>query len=118
MNLVFAIVQIVVALSAGAVCLWQFAVKRGPNDYSLGATLLVGILLLAQIVVSIVAPIVGNHATGDPLEFWMYLITAMVLPFGGGFWALIDRRRSANLVLLVIHLAVAIMMYRMMVIWL
>jgi len=115
--LVFTLVQIAVALAAAVVCLWQFALRRGPNDFSLGATLLVGVLLVAQIVVSIVAPLTGNRAQGDPLEFWMYLVTATLIPFGVGFWALIDRRRSANLVLAVVSLAVAVMLYRMLVIW-
>lgn len=118
MILWFAIAQIAIALLAALVCLWQFARRRGPNDYTLGATLLVGVLLVAQIVISIVAPLVGNAANGDPLEFWMYLVTATLLPFGAGFWALIDRKRAAaNLVLFVVDVAVAVMLYRMLVIW-
>jgi len=79
--------------------------------------LAVGLLLLAQIVIAIVAPFAGNPPSGDPLEFWMYLIVAAVLPFAAGFWALVDRKRTANLVLLVVHLSVAVMLYRMLVIW-
>lgn len=117
MILWFAIAQIALALAAAGVALAVFARGSAPNDYSLGATLLVGVLLLAQIVVAIVAPFAGNAPVGDPLEFWMYLIVAAVLPFGAGFWALVDRRRSANLVLLVVHVSVAVMVYRMLVIW-
>lgn len=117
MILWFAVAQIVVAVLAGVVCLIEYARKRGPNDYTLGATALLGLLLIAQIVVAILAPLNGNQATGDPLEFWMYLIVAVMIPFGVGFWALIDRRRSANLVLLIANFAVAVMIYRMAVIW-
>lgn len=113
----FAITQIAVAVIAAIVCLVEFLRKRSPNDYTLGATLVVGVLLVAQVVVAIVQPLVGNPAIGDPLEFWMYLIVALVLPFAAGFWALVDRRRSANLVLFVVCLAVAVMVYRMLVIW-
>lgn len=113
----FGYAQIVWAAIAATVCLVEFARKRTPNDYTLGATALVGVLLLAQVVVSIVQPILGNAASGDPLEFWMYLIVALALPFGAGFWALVDRRRSANLVLVIVNLAIAVMVYRMMVIW-
>ena len=113
----FGIVQVVVALLAMVVCIVEYARKRGPNDYTLGATLLVGLLLIAQVVVSIVAPFAGNAPTGDPLEFWMYLIVALLIPFGAAFWALVDRRRTANLVLVVVNFAVAVMLYRMMVIW-
>ena len=111
-----------VAVSAGAllsavVCLVVGARKHPPNDNTMGATLLVALLLLAQIIVSIVAPLAGNPATGDPLEFWMYLIVAFALPPGAGFWALVDRTRWANIVLAVVHFAVAVMVYRMLVIW-
>lgn len=113
----FTITQIVVAICAGALCVITFARKRAPGDWALGATLLSGLLLIAQIVVAIVQPFVGNEPVGDPLEFWMYLVFATLLPFGAGIWALIDRRRSANLVLLVVALSVAVMVYRMAVIW-
>lgn len=118
MILWFAVAQIAVGLLAGAVGLWQWALKRGTNDYTLGATLLVGLLLIVQIVVAIVQPLVGNPSAGDPLEFWMYLVVAAILPFGAGFWALLDRKRSANLVLLLVNVSVAVMLYRMLVIWL
>lgn len=117
MILWFAIAQIAVGLLGALVSLWVFARKQGPNDYTLGAALLLGLLLLAQIVVAIIAPFAGNSAVGDPLEFWMYLITAAALPFGVGIWALIDRKRTANLVLAVMQLSVAVMLFRMLVIW-
>lgn len=113
----FGIAQIAWAMIAGLVCLVEFARKRGPNDYTLGATAILGLLLVVQLVVSIVQPLAGNPPIGDPLEFWMYLIVALLLPFGTGFWALVDRRRTANLVLVVVNLAVAVMVYRMLVIW-
>lgn len=113
----FAVTQIVIGVAAALVCLVEFLRSRTPNDYTLGATLLLGVLLVAQVVVSIVQPVIGNQPQGDLLEFWMYLITALVLPFGAALWALIDRKRTANLVLVVVNLAVAIMLYRMFVIW-
>ena len=117
MILWFAIAQIVAALLSALVSLVVFMRRSAPNDYVLGGTLLVGALLLAQIVMAIIAPLAGNAPVGDPLEFWMYLVVAAALPFGAGFWALIDRKPSANLVLIVVHLAVAVMLYRMLVIW-
>lgn len=106
-----------VALLAAILCLVRGLRGRAPNDYTMGATALVGILLLVQIVVSIVQPVVGNHAAGDSLEFWMYLVLATFLPFGAGFWALIDRTRWSNIVLAIVHVSVAVMTYRMFVIW-
>ncbi len=113
----YSIATIVVSLIAALVCGFEGLRKRQPNDYTMGATLLTALMLLAQIIIAIVAPFVGNRATGDPLEFWMYLIVAFALPLGAGFWALIDRTRTANLILAVSGLSVAVMTYRMMVIW-
>lgn len=113
----FSYLQIGVATLAALIVLVEFIRARTPNDISLGATALVGVLLVVQVVVSIMQPLMGNTATGDPLEFWLYLIVAVVLPFAAGFWALIDRKRSANLVLFIVNLSVAVMLYRMMVIW-
>lgn len=109
--------QIAIATLAALLCLFEFVRGRTPNDYTLGATIVVGVLLVAQLIVSIVQPAVGNPAAGDPLEFYMYLIVALVLPFAAALWALIDRRRSANLVLVVVNISVAVMLYRMLVIW-
>lgn len=117
MILWYAIAQIVVALLGMVLCLIASARRRGPDDFTLGATLLVGLLLIAQLVVSIAQPLSGNAPAGDPLEFWMYLIVALLLPFGAAFWALLDRTRWANLVLGIVHFSVAVMIYRMLVIW-
>lgn len=109
--------QIGLALIVAVLCLINFGRKMGPNDITLGGTLLVALFLLVQIVVAIVAPLAGNPPTGDLLEFWMYLITAFALPIGAGIWALADRSRWSNLILSVAALAVAVMVYRMHYIW-
>ncbi|MGO1434184.1 MAG: hypothetical protein ACTHYD_04175 [Canibacter sp.] len=117
MSVIFAGVQIVIAVLAGLFCFGTALVKRGPNDYTLGATALVTLLLLAQVVVAIVMPFVGNAASGDLLEFWMYLIVAIAIPPIAIVWALIDKSLWANAVLGLVHLAIAVMVYRMLVIW-
>ncbi|WP_336659050.1 hypothetical protein [Leucobacter sp. USHLN153] len=117
MILWFAVVLIALAILAAGLCAVEALRKRAPNDYTMGATLVVALLLIAQVVIAIAAPFAGNAPLGDPLEFWMYLIVALLLPLGAGFWALVDRTRWANLVLAVVHLSVAVMTYRMLVIW-
>lgn len=113
----FGVLLIALALAAALACLWVFIRGRAPNDLALGASALVGLGLVVQIVIAALAPALGNPPQGDPLEFWMYLIVAAVLPFAAGFWALIDRRRSGNLVLIVVHVSVAVMLGRMLVLW-
>lgn len=106
-----------VAVAAGLLCLIASLLKRSPDDFTLGATLLVEILLIVQVVIAIVAPFVGNYPTGSALEFWTYLVTAVILLPLAGIWSLIERNRWSTLVLAVANLAVAIMAYRMLHIW-
>jgi hypothetical protein len=114
----FTTVQVAVAVVAGVLCLVLGFAGRVPNDITLGATALVELLLVAQLVTAIVAPAAGNPPSGDPLEFYTYLVSALLLPVAGGFWALVERSRWSTVVLGVVCLAIAVMVYRMNVIWL
>ena len=113
----FTAVQVVVALLAGLLCLVLGFVGRQPSDLTLGSIALVEVLLIAQLVVTIVAPAVGNDPSGSLAEFYIYLISALLLPLAGGFWALIERSRWSTVVLGVVGLAIAVMLYRMGQIW-
>ncbi|MEY2847491.1 MAG: hypothetical protein RI885_156 [Actinomycetota bacterium] len=113
----FTTAQVVVAVIAGLGCLVLGFAKRAPDDFTLGATALVELLLLAQLVIAITAPAVGNTATGSVLEFYVYLVSAILLPPLAAVWALVDRTRWSTVVLGVVCLAVAVMVYRMHEIW-
>lgn len=113
----FTTLQIVVAVSAGVFCAIAGLAGRRPSDFSVGALALVEVLLIGQIVMAIVAPFAGNPPSGDPLEFWVYLVSAALLPIGGVLWALLERSRWSTVILGVVALAVAIMLWRMQVIW-
>ncbi|MCS5733959.1 hypothetical protein [Herbiconiux daphne] len=113
----FTIVQVVVAVAAGLLCVVLGLAGRVPNDLTMGATALVELLLIVQLVVAIASPAFGNEARGSLLEFYIYLISAVLLPIGGGFWALIERSRWSTVILGAVCLAVAVMVYRMNVIW-
>jgi hypothetical protein len=113
----FQYVQIVVAVAAGLFCLVAGLTGRRPNDYTLGAAVLVELLLLAQVVVGIVAPLTGNPPSGDLLEFWVYLVSAVLIPPAATVWALVERGRWSTAILGVACLAIAVMLYRMGQIW-
>ncbi len=83
----------------------------------LGAAAVVEVLLLAQIVVALVAPAFGNLPTGSGLEFWVYLVSAALLPIASSIWGLVERNRWSSVVIGVALLAVAVMVYRMGQIW-
>nr|WP_218844890.1 hypothetical protein [Microbacterium pseudoresistens] len=90
---------------------------RPPSDLSVGALALLEVLLIAQVVMAVIAPFAGNPPQGDPLEFWVYLVSAALLPLGGAVWALVDRTRWSTVILGVVGLSLAVMIWRMQVIW-
>lgn len=111
------IVQIVVAVGAGVFCVSVGLAGRRPSDFTVGALAAVEALLIVQVVVSIVAPLAGNPPTGDLLEFWVYLVSAVLLPIGAVLWALMERSRWSTVILGVAAFAIAIMVWRMHAIW-
>lgn len=113
----FSWLQLAIAVPAGLLCVVLGLLGRKPTDLTMGATLLVELLLIAQLVVALVAPLAGNEATGSLLEFYTYLISAILLPVAAGFWALIERSRWSTVILGVACLSVAVMIYRMVQIW-
>ncbi|GAA5033598.1 hypothetical protein ACFQRL_03170 [Microbacterium fluvii] len=117
MILWFTIAQLVVAVASGLMCMILGLAGRRPSDLSVGSLALVEVLLLAQVVVAIVAPLVGNAPTGSALEFWVYLVSAALLPPAAVFWALLERSRWSTVIMGVAGLAVAVMVWRMHVIW-
>lgn len=62
------IVQVVVAVAAGLFCLIAGLAGRRPSDGTVGSLVLIELLLIAQVVVAIVAPFVGNPPVGSALE--------------------------------------------------
>jgi hypothetical protein len=105
----FAFAQIAVAVLAGLLAVVLGLAGKRPADLTMGATALVEVLLVAQIVVSALAPAFGNTATGSALE--------ALLPPLAIVWGLVDRTRWSTAVLGVACLAVAVMVYRMYQIW-
>jgi len=117
MILWFTIVTVVVAAVGGVLCVVLGLAGRRPSDLSVGALALLELLLIAQVVVGIVAPLTGNPPSGSLLEFWVYLVSAVLLPPAGAIWALLERSRWSTVVMGVAALAVAVMVWRMHVIW-
>jgi hypothetical protein len=111
------VTQVAVAVVVGLVALVLGLAGKGPNDLVLGGLALVELLLVVQVVVSIVAPFTGNTPTGDLLEFWVYLVTAVLIPPAAVLWSLIDRGRWSTVILGVAALAIAVMVYRLGQIW-
>ena len=117
MILWFTYIQVAVATLAGVLCIVLGVAGRRPSDLTVGALALLELLLLVQVVIAIVAPLTGNVPTGSLLEFWVYLVSAALLPPAGVAWALVERSRWSTVIMGVVALAVAVMVWRMQVIW-
>ncbi|MCU1474732.1 hypothetical protein [Amnibacterium sp.] len=110
-------VEIAVAVAAGVLALVLGLAGRRPSDLSLAGPALIEVLLIAQLVVAIVAPGTGNRPTGNPVEFFAYLLSALVIPPAAVVWALMERTRWAVVVVGISCLAIAVMLVRMQIIW-
>ena len=113
----FTVVQAVIAAVAAVVCVVLGIAGRKPSDVTLGSIALVEVLLIAQLVVALIAPAVGNPSLGSPLEFYVYLVTALIIPPLAVLWALLERTRWSNVVLGIAGFAIAVMVFRMYQIW-
>jgi len=113
----FTIAQLVVAVLVGVTAVVAGLVGRRPGDVTVGGMALILLLLIAQVVVAIVAPLVGNPPVGSAIEYWAYLIGALLIPPAAVFWALVERSRWSTVIMGVGALSVAIMVWRMQVIW-
>ena len=83
----------------------------------MGGLALVLLLLVAQVALAILAPLWGNVPVGSALEYWVYLVSAVLLPPAAVAWALIERSRWSTVIMGIAALAVAVMVWRMHVIW-
>ena len=110
-------IELWICLAASALPLVLAAMNRKPSLVSIGALAVVEVVLLVQLVASIVIVIGGASAKGDTVEFFGYLITALLVPLATGFWALLERTRWSTLILGIGGLTVAVMLVRMSQIW-
>lgn len=114
---IFFQVQAWAAFAVGVILLGFGMAKRKPSLISLGALAFVEVGLLVQLISSIFMVIGGTRAKTDTVEFFAYLLVALIVPVGAAFWALIERTRWSTFVLAVGSLTVAIMLVRMHQIW-
>jgi hypothetical protein len=113
----FAWTVVAIALAQAFLAIGYALAGSPPNDYTLGATLLIAVLLVVQVVISVWQQVAGQSASGDSVEYWAYLLTAVVLPPAAIVWGVIERSRWSTLVLALVGFSIAVMVYRMHHIW-
>jgi hypothetical protein len=109
--------QAFLALIAGIFALMLGIFRRPPSWWTVGSVLVVESLLVAQLGVSIAFVIQGQQAVGDTVEFFGYVVTALIVPPAAIAWAVLDRTRFSTMVLGVANLTIAVMLVRMWQIW-
>jgi hypothetical protein len=113
----FTTVAVIVAAAAAVLAVVLGLIGRKPSDLSLAGPALIELLLVAQLVIAIVAPLAGNEPSGNLLEFYAYLVSALVIPPAAIFWALTEKTRWSVVVVGIACFAVAVMFVRMQIIW-
>lgn len=113
----FTITLVALAVVVGLACVIAGLAGRRPGDVTVGGMALILLILVVQVVLAVVAPAAGNPPVGSALEFWVYLVSAVLLPPAAVLWALIERSRWSTVIMGIAALAVAVMVWRMQVIW-
>lgn len=106
-----------VGLISSVICLVAGLMKKAPNDITILSVAAVELVLLVYLVGSIVRVAVGERIAGEAWEFWGYLATALMLPLGAVYWAILERTRWSNFVLAAVGVTALVMAARMNQIW-
>jgi hypothetical protein len=106
-----------VGLLSTVICLVAGLMKKAPNDVTILSVAAVELVLLVYLVGSIVRVATGERIAGEPWEFWGYLATALMLPLGAVYWAILERTRWSNFVLAAVGVTALVMAARMNQIW-
>jgi hypothetical protein len=109
--------QATFAAVVGLFAIFLGLIRRPPSWWSVGSVAVIEGFLLVQLAVSIALVATGSQAKGDTVEFFGYIITALIVPPAAIAWAVLERTRWSTLVLGVAGLTVAIMLVRMWQIW-
>lgn len=106
-----------ICLGSAGVALLLGILQRPPSWWSVGTAITVETALIIQLVWSIVLVSSGQSAVGDTLEYFGYIITALLVPPAAVVWAIFERTKWSTLVIGLSSLTVAIMVVRMWQIW-
>ena len=110
-------ILLVLSLLVGAIQLLLGFFGRKPGQPEIKMSLAVFAGLSVQLLVSTIIVIAGERAAISTLEFFGYLLVAMILMFAAGFWALAEKTKWSTVVLGAASLTVAVMLVRMLQIW-
>ncbi|GAB4098818.1 hypothetical protein [Sinomonas halotolerans] len=99
------------------VCLAATVTKTYPGDAAIVSVGLVELFLLAYGIGAGIRQAGGEAVRGEAWEFWGYLLTALLIPVGAFWWAVLDKTRWSNAVLAAVPVTILVMLFRMEQIW-
>lgn len=105
------------ALAVGLGSLLLGLIGRPPSGITVSGQGLLELSLILLLVVSIVQVSNGTQAKTSTIEFFAYLVGALIIPPAAVFWSILERSRWSTVVLGVSGLAIAVMVVRMHQIW-
>lgn len=106
-----------VAIVGGTLALILGLIGRLPSLVSLSPLALTALGLIIQAFITVGVLASGGNAKGDVIEFYGYLLTALIVSVGAGLWSLAERSKFSTIILGAANLTVAIMLLRMWQIW-
>ena len=92
-----------------------FGRKPGQPEILMSMAVLSG--LAVQLLVSTILAISGERAAISTIEFFGYLLVAMIVKVAAGFWALAEKTKWSTVILGASSLTVSVMLVRMLQIW-
>lgn len=108
---------LIVGLVSTVICAGAAVLKKNPNDITILSVAAVELTLAVYLIGSVIRVIAGEHIAGEPWEFWGYMATALIIPVGAVYWALLERTRWSNFVLAAVGVIALVMAARMNQIW-
>jgi len=113
--LYFVLLYLSLGIGAIQLVLGFFGRKPGQPEILMSMAVLSG--LAVQLLVSTILAISGERAAISTVEFFGYLLVAMIVKVAAGFWALAEKTKWSTVILGASSLTVSVMLVRMLQIW-
>ncbi|MGP7812943.1 hypothetical protein [Glutamicibacter soli] len=92
-------------------------IREHPDDWALVGAIATEVFLIVYGIAAAIRQAGGDAVAGDPIEFWGYFITALIMPPIAFFWAVSEKSRWSNALLAASALVTFVMLFRMEQIW-
>jgi len=113
--LYFVLLYLSLGIGAIQLVLGFFGRKPGQPEILMSMAVFSG--LAVQLLVSTILAISGERAAISTVEFFGYLLVAMIVKVAAGFWALAEKTKWSTVILGASSLTVSVMLVRMLQIW-